>query len=195
MKLVVCFITSLAMTTGALWAGGAFAGNDCVHCGAEGLANKEEVSKEDVLLICQTARSGMFSAGRIFGKEVYGSLEEYYNRFDRIDCSSYYANPIILGLEQNIMEYELVTELEKIEEHMDEEMIDYLINMPTREGRYSRTLMDMAQKHYEVAVKGDNKPAIPILKRVLNRLENLGAKRLKELSPSQKSRYPYLNEY
>lgn len=194
MKLVVCFITSLAMTTGVLWAGGTFAGNDCVHCGGEGLANKEEVSKEDVMLICQTARSGMFSAGRTFGKEVYGSLEEYYDRFGRIDCSSYYANPVILGLEQNILEYELITELEKIEEHMDDEMIDYVINMPTREGKYSRTVMDMAQKSYDVAVKGDNKPAVRVIKLVVDRLKSLGAKKLKELSPAQKSRYPYINE-
>lgn len=189
MKLAICLIIYFAMATGSLRATDNFAGNDCVHCGGEGIPSNKEVSADEVMLICQTARSGMFGTGRSFGKRVYGSLEEYYNRFDQIDCSGAYRNPVILGVEQNILKGKLLTELEKIEEHMDEEMIDYIINMPSRNGELSRTVMDIATNEFELATNGNNPDAAQFIRMVLTRLERLGAKKLDDLSPEQRSRY------
>lgn len=191
MRAMRILVTSLMLGAVSAWAGGTFAGDECVQCGGEGAALHEnrDVTKLQVRLFCQSIEAGKFATARNLGVRFYDSLEGYYNRFDQIDCSGAYRNPVILGVEQNILEGELITELEKIEEHMDEEMIDYIINMPSREGDISRNVMDIASLKYEVATESNNEDAERLIKMVLVRLERLGAKELDDLSPEQRSRY------
>lgn len=188
MRTMRVLISFFMFITVPVWAASTFAGNDCVHCGGEQGSHEVEISEMDTIVFCNSHKTGRISAAREYGAKLFGSREEFFKNYHRIQCPPYYPSPLYHSIEEQAFEYELIKELEYIKEILTEEERKYLLNRPDK-GRRKATILDMAYISHTIATRAGNEEAAEKYVLIREKLEEMGAKRSDDLGPTQLARY------
>jgi hypothetical protein len=142
----------------------------------------------DIIVFCNSHKSGRIKGARKYGTKLFGSKEAFYKNYHRIQCPPYYPSPLYHSIEEQAFEDELIKELEYIGKILTDKERAKLLNRPDR-GRREATILDMADISYRRTVRDGLKESTKRYELIRKKLEEMGAKRSSELTPIQLALY------
>jgi hypothetical protein len=188
MKIIFFIFTYLVLISTSLWANGTFSDGDCVKCGGEQGRQEVELSQMDIIIFCNSHKSGDIKYARAHGVNIFGSKEAYYKNYHRIQCPPFYPSPLYHSVEEQPYEDELIKELEYIGEILTDKERARLLNRPDK-GRRKATILDMADISYRRTERVGPESAKKKYELIRQKLEEIGAKRSDELTPNHLALY------
>lgn len=151
-------------------------------------ADDVEISEMDTIVFCNSHKSGRIREVREYGVNKFGSLDAFYKNLHRVQCPPYYPSPLSHSIEEQPYERELITELENIGKYLTLEERQNLLNRPDG-GRRKVTILDMVDIYYKRSDRDDFEEKAGRYEIIRQKLVELGAKRLDEMTPEERARY------
>ena len=82
--------------------------------------NEVEITNSDIIIFCEGHKAGVINDVRDHGKELFGSLDKFYENYHRIQCPPYFPSPLYMSVSKHPSNIEIEPEIEYISKLSEE---------------------------------------------------------------------------
>ena len=157
------------------------------HAQTPGDGSDVELTESDIIIFCSGHEGGSIKAARGHGKKRFGSLENFYNNYHRIQCPPHFPSPLYMSISDHPFSIQVDKEIEFIS-RLSPEKRHLILNRPSK-GFFKQTVLDVVYRALKANQDDGNEEAVIRYKKLKKNLESAGAKRLAELTEEEKAAF------
>jgi hypothetical protein len=146
-----------------------------------------ELTESDIIIFCENHKGGYIDDARAHGKERFGSLENFYYNYHRIQCPPHFPSPLYMSISKKPFSIELDKEIEYIS-RLSSEKRHLILNRPSK-GFFKQTILGVVVRKLKINIEDGNDEAVARYKNLKKMLRDAGAKRLEELTEEEKAAF------
>jgi hypothetical protein len=146
-----------------------------------------ELTESDIIIFCEGHKGGVIKAARDHGKKRFGSLENFYNNYHRIQCPPHFPSPLYMSISLHAESPEVDKEIEYIS-RLSPERRHLILNRPSK-GFFKQTVLGVVVRKLKINKDAGNDAVVARYKNLKKMLRNAGAKRVEELTEEEKGAF------
>ena len=146
-----------------------------------------EITESDIIIFCSGHKGGNIKVARDHGKELFGSLDKFYENYHRIQCPPHFPSPLYMSVSLHFGSWQVDKEIEFIS-RLSERKRHLILNRPSK-GFFKQTILDVVVRKLKFNEEDGNDEAIARYKDLKKVLIDAGAKRMSELSDAEKAAF------
>ena len=113
-----------------------------------GSDNEVEITNSDIIIFCEAHKGGSIRVAREHGKDLFGSLEKFYENYHRIQCPPHFPSPLYMSVSKHPFSGEVDPEIEYISK-LSQEKRHKILNRPSK-GFFKQTVLDVVLKKLKI---------------------------------------------
>jgi len=149
-----------------------------------GSSSEVEITESDIIIFCKGHEAGDIKEAREHGVELFGSYQNFYNNYHRIQCPPHFPSPLYMSISKAPFEHQIDKEIEFIS-RLSEDKRHKVLNRPSK-GFFKQTVLEIVQSDLERAKEKEKSKAIERYQNLVTWLREAGAKASDELTEEEK---------